>query len=32
GGRAESNWSYAWIPVIGPLLGAALVGLLYSLL
>ena len=32
GGRAESNWSYAWIPVIGPLLGAALVGLLYTLL
>lgn len=32
GNRAESNWSYAWIPVIGPLLGAAWAGLFYSLL
>jgi len=32
GRKAESDWSYAWIPVIGPLLGAALVGLLYTLL
>jgi glycerol uptake facilitator protein len=27
-GKAGSNWGYAWIPVVGPLLGAALAGLL----
>lgn len=32
GRKAESNWSYAWIPVLGPLLGAAWVGLLYHAL
>ncbi|MBM3918561.1 MAG: aquaporin family protein [Sphingomonadales bacterium] len=31
GKKAEADWSYAWIPVVGPLLGAALVGLLYSI-
>jgi glycerol uptake facilitator protein len=23
-GKGSSEWSYAWIPVVGPLLGAAL--------
>lgn len=27
-GKGGSNWSYAWIPVVGPLIGAALAGLL----
>jgi len=28
-GKGPSDWSYAWIPVAGPLLGAALAGLLH---
>ncbi|MEQ8472373.1 MAG: MIP/aquaporin family protein [Marinoscillum sp.] len=28
-GKRDSNWGYAWIPVIGPFIGAALAGLLY---
>lgn len=27
--KRDSDWSYAWVPVIGPLLGAALAALLY---
>ncbi len=27
-GKGGSNWGYAWIPVLGPLLGGALAGLL----
>jgi glycerol uptake facilitator protein len=27
-GKGGSNWPYAWIPIIGPLLGAVLAGLL----
>jgi glycerol uptake facilitator protein len=23
-GKRDSDWSYAWVPVVGPLLGAAL--------
>ena len=30
--KGQSNWSYAWIPVIGPLCGGALAALLYVLL
>jgi glycerol uptake facilitator protein len=30
--KAQADWAYAWIPVVGPLLGAALVGLLHLLL
>jgi glycerol uptake facilitator protein len=30
-GKRSSDWSYAWIPVIGPLLGAAGVGLFLRL-
>lgn len=30
--KGQSNWSYAWIPVIGPLCGGALAALLYVFL
>jgi glycerol uptake facilitator protein len=30
--KASSNWKYAWVPVIGPFIGAAIAALLYSLL
>ncbi len=30
--KGGSNWRYAWIPVVGPLIGAALAGLLYKAL
>jgi len=29
--KAQADWAYAWIPVVGPLLGAAMVGLLFAL-
>jgi len=29
GGKRDSDWGYAWIPVVGPLIGAALAGLVY---
>jgi glycerol uptake facilitator len=28
-GKGTSDWSYAWVPVVGPLLGGALGGLLF---
>jgi glycerol uptake facilitator protein len=31
-GKRDSDWSYAWVPVVGPLLGALLAVLLASLL
>lgn len=31
-GKGTSDWSYSWVPIIGPLLGAALAGGLYLLL
>jgi glycerol uptake facilitator protein len=31
-GKCGSDWSYAWVPVIGPLVGATLASLAYSLL
>jgi glycerol uptake facilitator protein len=30
--KGSSEWSYAWIPVIGPLVGAGLAALLYNVL
>jgi glycerol uptake facilitator protein len=29
-GKGSSNWSYAWIPVVGPLMGGTLGGLFYQ--
>lgn len=29
-GKRDSNWSYAWIPVLGPLLGGALAAFMYT--
>jgi glycerol uptake facilitator protein len=29
-GKGSSNWGYAWIPVVGPLLGGAFGGLFYK--
>lgn len=31
-GKGNSNWSYAWIPVFGPLIGATLAALLHIIL
>jgi glycerol uptake facilitator protein len=30
--KGSSNWKYAWIPIIGPIIGASLAALLYLLL
>lgn len=31
-GKGDSNWSYAWIPIIGPVIGSSLAALLYLFL
>lgn len=31
-GKRDSDWSYAWVPVVGPILGAALAVLLWTLM
>jgi glycerol uptake facilitator protein len=31
-GKTNSDWSYAWIPIVGPLLGATIAGLMLRLL
>lgn len=31
-GKRDSDWKYAWIPVVGPLLGGAVAALVYKLL
>lgn len=31
-GKRDSDWGYAWVPVVGPLIGAALAALTYRLL
>jgi glycerol uptake facilitator protein len=30
-GKGSSDWGYAWVPVVGPILGAALGGFLIRL-
>ena len=30
GGKRDSDWSYSWIPVVGPLVGAALAAIVYQ--
>ena len=30
--KGSSNWKYAWVPIIGPFIGAAIAALLYMLL
>jgi glycerol uptake facilitator protein len=29
-GKGDADWGYAWVPVAGPLLGAALAALLHG--
>jgi glycerol uptake facilitator protein len=31
-GKRDSDWSYAWIPVVGPVLGAFLAVIVWSVL
>ena len=31
-GKGNSDWSYAWVPVVGPMLGGAAAGILYNVL
>ncbi len=31
-GKGNSNWGYAWIPIVGPIIGATLAALLYLFL
>jgi glycerol uptake facilitator protein len=31
-GKRDSDWSYAWIPVLGPLLGSLLAVLVYTVI
>src|SRR5436309_1340781 len=31
-GKGDSNWSYAWVPVVGPILGGVLGAVFYKLL
>ncbi|SFJ93279.1 MIP/aquaporin family protein [Thermoflavimicrobium dichotomicum] len=31
-GKGSSNWSYAWIPVVGPIIGGVLAAVVYNLI
>lgn len=31
-GKGSSDWAYSWIPVVGPIIGAVIAGLLYTAL
>ena len=30
--KGSSNWKYAWIPIIGPIIGGVIAALLYRIL
>ena len=30
-GKRDSDWSYSWVPVVGPLIGGALAAIVYNL-
>lgn len=30
-GKGDSDWSYAWIPVLGPIIGGSLGALLFNM-
>lgn len=32
GGKRDSDWGYSWIPVVGPIIGAAIAALVYLML
>jgi glycerol uptake facilitator protein len=31
-GKIKTDWKYAWIPIIGPVVGAAIAAVLYLIL
>ncbi|MDN3595381.1 MIP/aquaporin family protein [Zunongwangia endophytica] len=31
-GKTDSNWSYSWIPIVGPIIGAAIAAILFLIL
>ncbi len=32
GGKRDSNWSYAWIPIVGPIIGSVIAAIVYQAL
>ena len=28
-GKGDSDWAYAWVPILGPILGASLAAIVY---
>jgi glycerol uptake facilitator protein len=28
-GKRDSDWAYAWVPIVGPMVGAALAALMF---
>lgn len=31
-GKGDSNWGYVWVPIVGPIIGASIAGLVYPVL